>query len=326
MLKIKKPFIIAEIGNNHEGCFNTAKKLVIEASKTGVSAVKFQTFKAEFYINKKEKKRFNKIKKFELSNNQFIYLSKLSKDLNLKFISTPFDFESAIFLSKIVDFFKISSGDNNYFELIQKVSSFKKKIILSLGLVNDEGVKKIIKFLKKIKYLDKTQLLHCVSAYPVKYKDANLLSIKFLANKYKIPIGYSDHTNGINACMLAYALGANVLEKHFTLNKNFSNFRDHHLSADPKEMKLLVENLNQFYFMFGDLDKKITKDELKNLNNMRRSFYAKENINKNQKIKKENIKFVRPYESNSINLRYILNKTAKKNIKENQLIKKNLLN
>ena len=144
------PFVIAEIGNNHEGSFDRAKKLVREASKVGASAVKFQTFRTEYYVSKSEKKRFKQLKKFELTKKNFIYLSHMAKDLNLKFISTPFDVESAIFLSKIVDIFKISSGDNNYFDLINQVSKFNKKVIISLGLTGMKDILKLVSYLKKI--------------------------------------------------------------------------------------------------------------------------------------------------------------------------------
>ena len=131
MIKYPSPFIIAEIGNNHEGSLINAKKLVIEAAKSGVSAVKFQTYLTESYIHPSEKKRFKMLKKFELKRKDFIKLSKFTKQQGLKFISTPLDIDSAIFLSKIVDIFKISSGDNNFYELIKIVSKFKKQLIIS---------------------------------------------------------------------------------------------------------------------------------------------------------------------------------------------------
>ena len=151
MVKYLPPFIIAEIGNNHEGSLSNAKKLVLEAWRSGASAVKFQTFKTENYIHPDNKKRFKTLKKFELKKNDFIKLSKYSKKLGLKFISTPFDLESASFLSKIVDIFKISSGDNNFYELIRAVAKSKKKLIISLGLVNETEIKSLINFIKLIK-------------------------------------------------------------------------------------------------------------------------------------------------------------------------------
>ena len=177
----KKTHIIAEIGNNHEGKYKVAKKLITAAAKAGVDAVKFQTFRTEAYINSTDKIRFNRLKKFQLSEEEFTRLAKFTKKNKLKFISTPFDIKSAVFLNKIVDCFKISSGDNNYFQLIEKVLSFRKPTIISTGLLSFKEIKKLIILIKKNKFpLSKLSLLHCVSAYPVEYKEANLRSIKFL--------------------------------------------------------------------------------------------------------------------------------------------------
>ena len=145
--KFKKPFLIAEVGNNHEGNYEVAKKLIFEAAKCGVDAVKFQTFIPELYVNKTDKKRIKQLSRFSLSQQQFYNLSLIAKENKLKFISTPFDLESAKFLNKIVDYFKISSGDNQYHELISKVLSFKKKTIISTGLLSLIEMKKLYKFI-----------------------------------------------------------------------------------------------------------------------------------------------------------------------------------
>lgn len=334
ILKNKKsPFIIAEIGNNHEGSFNLAKKLIVEASKTGVNAVKFQTFQTEDFINSTDKKRFKRLKQFELTKKEFLKLAIFTKKKGLKFISTPLDINSAIFLNKIVDIFKISSGDNNYYDLIKKVFSFKKKIIISTGLLNHLEIENLIKFIKKNKFpLQKVFFLHCVSDYPVQDFEANLLSIKFLKDKYKINIGYSDHTLGIEASIVATTLGAQIIEKHFTIDKNFSNFRDHALSADTTEMTELVKSVRRVTKMLGNLEKKISHNEKKNIHLMRRSIYFKDKINKNKKILKKHLKVVRPYAQVEPNkFSEIINKYTKfdqqkntpvlfKNIKKNRPI------
>jgi len=296
-LKNKKdPFIIAEIGNNHEGSFSLAKKLISEASKTGVNAVKFQTFQTEDFINSNEKQRFTRFKKFELTKEEFSKLAKFTKKKGLEFISTPLDINSAIFLNKIVDVFKISSGDNNYYDLIKKIFSFKKQVIISTGLLNHLEIEKIIEFIKKNKFpLQKVFFLHCVSDYPVKDLEANLLSIKFLKEKYKVNVGYSDHTLGIEASIIATTLGAQIIEKHFTIDKNFSDFRDHALSADTSEMIKLVKSVRRVTKMLGNFEKKISRSEKKNIQLMRRSIYFKDKINKNKKILKKHLKVVRPY-------------------------------
>ena len=321
--KKKRPLIIAEIGNNHEGSFLVAKKLINEAYKAGVDAVKFQTFITEDFITPKEKKRFNKFKKFQLSQKNFIKLAKISKKKGLKFISTPLDIKSAIFLNPIVDYFKISSGDNNYFQLIQKVLSFKKPTIISTGFLNFNEIKRLVKFIKKNKFpLNKLTLLHCVSDYPVKDHEANLISIKFLKDNLNVKIGYSDHTLGITASVIATIYGANVIEKHFTLNKKYSSFRDHSLSANPEEMKDLVTSIKRIRLLKGKYQKKISLSEKKNLNSSRRSIYSSRDIFKNEKIDYSNIKVLRPGNGLEPNrIEKIKGKKIKKNIKKGNLIK-----
>ena len=317
-----KVLIIAEIGNNHEGSFKLAKKLIEKAAKAGVDAVKFQTFRTEDYVNDRDQKRYKRLKKFELSKKEFYKLSKFAKSKKLIFISTPFDIQSAIDLNKCVDYFKISSGDNNYYPLIEKVLSFKKPIIISTGLLDNQGIVDLLRIIKKEKFpMKKVFLLHCVSDYPVTDKEANLISIKYLRDKFKINIGYSDHTLGMEASILAVAYGAKTIEKHFTIDKNYSNFRDHKLSADSKEMFKLVNSVRRSSAMIGIYTKKISKNEKKNLKSMRRSFYAKVQINKGEKITMDKIKLVRPFNFfSSKKLKNILNKKTKTLIKKSQPI------
>ncbi len=318
----KKVLIVAEIGNNHEGSFSLAKKLIEKAAKSGVDAVKFQTFKTEEFINDNDQSKYKRYKKFELSKQDFYKLSKIAKSKKLIFISTPLDIQSAVYLNKCVDYFKISSGDNNYFQLIEKVLSFKKPVIISTGLLDHDGVNNLIKLIKKRNFpMKKLFLLHCVSDYPVVDKEANLISIKYLKDKFKINIGYSDHTIGIEASVMAVAYGAKIIEKHFTIDKNYSNFRDHKLSADPKEMFKLVESVRRSSNMAGVYKKKISKSEEKNLKSMRRSLYAKVQINKGEKITQDKIKLVRPFNSLSPSkIKNILKKKAKSLIKKSHPI------
>ena len=310
--------IVAEIGNNHEGSFRLAKKLIEKAAKAGVDAVKFQTFKTEDFINDNDQSRYKRYKKFELSKQDFFKLSRFAKSKKLIFISTPLDIQSAVYLNKCVDYFKISSGDNNYFQLIEKVLSFKKPVIISTGLLDHDGIKKLLSLIKKRNFpMKKVFLLHCVSNYPATDKEANLISIKYLKDKFKINIGYSDHTIGIEASIMAATYGAKIIEKHFTIDKNYSNFRDHKLSADPEEMLKLVESVRRSSIMAGTYEKKISKNEKKNLKSMRRSLYAKVQINKGETITMDKIKLVRPFNpSSSKNIKNILNKKAKSSIKK----------
>ena len=311
--KLKKTFIIAEIGNNHEGSFNVACKLIKEAKKAGVDAVKFQTFETKNYVNKNDFERFKRLKKFELTKEEFYKLSLLAKNNNLKFISTPFDINSAIFLNKIVDYFKISSGDNNYYQLIEQVLKFKKNTIISTGLLNFKGTINLYKFIKKLKFDNsKIAFLHCVSSYPAEDKEANLLSISLLKKNFPFTIGYSDHTLGIHAAIAATVIGAKIIEKHFTLDNNYSKFRDHQLSLNPVNMKHLVDSIRSIEYMMGKEQKIIQPSEKKNLFSMRRSLYLSKNINKNSKIKVIDVSIVRPFVSlEPFDLNKVIGKTAK---------------
>jgi len=309
----KKTFIVAEIGNNHQGSFKIACKLIQEAKRAGVDAVKFQTFKTEDFVSPHEKKRFKKLKKFELSNQDFEKLSVITKKSNLKFISTPLDIKSAFFLNNIVDCFKIASGDNNYNDLIKTVLNFNKPTFISTGLLDFIEVKSLLKFIKKKGFnFSKLSLFHCVSDYILSFEEANLLSIKFLKEKFPITIGYSDHTIGKEASLLAVSLGAKIIEKHFTLSNNFSKFRDHKISLDPRDMEQLVLSIRKAELMLGNESKKIQRGESKNMHLIRRSIYAADNLYKNTIIKNNMIKILRPvsfYKPNDI--KKILNKRIK---------------
>jgi N,N'-diacetyllegionaminate synthase len=318
--KLKKTFIIAEIGNNHEGSFNVACKLIKEAKKAGVDAVKFQTFKTEYFVNISDKERFNKLKKFELSYEDFEKLSILAKKNGLKFISTPLDIPSAIFLNKIVNCFKIASGDNNYYDLIKTVLDFNKPTFISTGLLDFKQIKNLLNFIIKIKFkLSKLSFLHCVSDYPVKFNEANLLSVKFLSKRLPLTIGYSDHTIGQEASLIAVSLGAKIIEKHFTLSNNFSKFRDHQISLNPTDMSQLVTSIRKSELMLGVEEKKIQKGEAQNLNLIRRSIYSSRTLDKNSTIIDNMVKVLRPanfYQPND--LKKILNKRLKKKLKVNK--------
>ena len=322
--KYKKPFIVAEIGNNHEGSFEIAKKLILKASDCGVDAVKFQTFIPEYYVNSSDLKRFKQLKKFALTKENFISLSRIAKSKKLKFISTPLDLESAFFLKKIVDYFKISSGDNKYYDLISTVLKFNKKTIISTGLLNLIELKKLYNFLLQERYnLKNISLLHCVASYPTDLKDINLERIKFIKNNFKVKPGFSDHTIGLTAPITAFFYGAEIIEKHFTLDNNFSNFRDHKLSLNPNDMTKLVSFFKDFDKINTALKKNMSAEEKKNVLKMRRGYYAKKDLEKNARLKLSDIKYVRPGGKNSINnLNEILNKKIKDNIKKDEPIVK----
>ena len=321
----KKVFIIAEVGNNHEGNFNIAKKLVRLAAKAGADAIKFQTFKTENFIRKKDIKRFKQLKKFELSYEQFKSLKKLAHIKKIKFISTPLDLESADFLIKNADLIKIASSDNNFFPLIEKVLKSKKSIIISTGMINILQIKDLTNYIYKVigkkSAIKRIALLHCVTNYPVEDEFANLRSVEYLIKNSKLTIGYSDHTIGNEACIAAVAMGAKVIEKHFTINKKFSKFRDHALSADYIDLKNIVTGIRKVEKQLGRFNKEIQKPEKKLIKIVRRAAYADKNIFPGEKITLKNTKFLRPaLTSNFFNLKKIIGKKIKKTLYKDQKI------
>ena len=321
----KKVFIIAEVGNNHEGNFAVAKKLVRLAARAGADAVKFQTFKTENFIRKKDKKRFKQLKKFELSYKKFESLKNLAHTNKIKFISTPLDLESADFLNKNADLIKIASSDNNFFPLIEKVLKSKKPIIISTGMTNGFQIKSLTNYLSKVigkkATLKRIALLHCVTSYPVEDEFANLKSIEYLIKNSKLTIGYSDHTIGNEACISAVAMGAKIIEKHFTINKKFSRFRDHALSADYLELKNLVSGIRKVEKQLGKFNKVIQKPEKKLIKIVRRAVYAKKLILSGEKISLENVKFLRPALTSNFNsLKKIIGRKIKKIFYKDQKI------
>ena len=291
-------FIIAEIGNNHEGNYALAKEMIGLAADSGVDAVKFQTYKTENYVSHENITRFNQLKSFELSHSQIKNLSQITREKGLFFISTPFDLDSVSFLQKIVDVFKISSGDNSFYPLIDKVSESNIPIIFSSGLAD-------LKQINKTKDLIETKwnknginqqltVMHCVSSYPVEPEYANLNAISTLLNNLDCAVGYSDHTIGIDAAIAAVVLGAKVIEKHFTIDKEFSEFRDHQLSADPEELKDLVDKIRLVSKMLGTGEKIAQPPEKDVFNQVRRSIVAKRDLSKGQYLTMNDISWVRP--------------------------------
>ena len=327
---LKKIFIIAEIGNNHEGNFNIAKKLIKAAADSGVDAVKFQTFITKDFVSS-DHPSFERLKKFEFTHQQFLELKRFANKKNLNFISTPLDFKSANFLKRNCKIIKIASGDNNFYDLINIFLNYNKQLVISTGMMNNDTINDLIKFIKKKsgnKFLKKNLcLLHCISSYPAKDNSLNLMSIKYLSDKYKeINIGYSDHSVGYDACITAVALGAKIIEKHFTLSNNFSNFRDHKLSLNPADMKIMVKKIRKVEVQLGKYEKVIGKTEKKLIPLTRRSMIAKKSTNKNQLMTVYNTSFLRPQHKGSEIKNEILNKKkTMKKLNSKELIKNKFL-
>ena len=319
----KKSYIIAEIGINHEGSLNKALSLIKSAKKCGANAVKFQFFKAsDLYLSKD--KNFKIVKNFELSPSSLIKLRKYSKKNKIDFICTPFSLEGANLLKKIrVDAIKIASMDNNNYILIDHCLKYKKPIIVSTGMMNLKDLKKFFKIYKK--NLHKFIILHCLSSYPTNKEDSNLVIIDFLRNffKKKAVIGYSDHTLGLEASKIAITRGARVIEKHFTFDNTIKKY-DHVHSMNNMELKELVNFSNVYSNILGSHAFLQKRGDEKNRKYFRRGFYAIKALSSGMKFNKSNTTFVRPANSEKIDIeKKLLKKRAKNNIKPWKQIKKN---
>jgi N,N'-diacetyllegionaminate synthase len=320
-----KVMIVAEIGNNHEGSVELGRQLVDKAADAGVDAVKFQTFKTETFVSPSDVDRFNRMKGFELTTENFEELAIRARNNGLLFISTPLDMPSATFLIKIVDALKIASGDNTFYPLIELVSKSDKPIILSTGFADEEQIKFSASFIKNNRPMRTSYsglaLLHCVSAYPVNPFDANLSAIRTLAEKFpSTTIGYSDHTIGNEAAILAVAAGARIIEKHFTIDRNYSEFRDHQLSADPTSMAELVTKIRDTEILLGTGSLDPREIERDTEPPVRRSIAAARNIEAGDTIVYNDIMWIRPGNGFRPGLEHqVLGKTLKNSIQIGEL-------
>jgi len=291
-------FIVAEAGNNHEGSMDAARELVRAAAASQVDAVKFQTFLPEHFVGRADEARFRRLSGFQLSFEQFAELERLARSLGIGFISTALDLRSARFLEPLVDAFKIASGDNDFYPLIDFACASGKPIILSAGMTDLARIKHACNFVRSrwkargIK--QELAVLHCVSSYPAPHEQAELNAVPFLAAELGCTIGYSDHTVGPEASVAAVSLGARVLEKHFTLDKNYSEFRDHQLSADPDEMKFIVRQVRRIEALLGERRKVVQACETDNDRALRRSIAAGAELPAGHRLALEDLTWLRP--------------------------------
>lgn len=290
--------IIAEIGNNHEGDYALAERLVWLAAESGAHAVKFQTFRAEYLTSRRDEERFRRLKSFELTWKEFERLSRTADEAGVLFLSTPLDLESARFLKDIAAAYKIASGDNNFYPLLEYVATTGKPVIMSSGLADIAQLKRsqgLIQGTWRDHGIEQSlAVLHCVSGYPVPRDQVNLAAIGEIRRELGCTVGYSDHTLGIEAAVFSAAMGARIIEKHFTIDKNFSEFRDHQLSVDPGEMKLLVWRVNKVCEMLGSGTKVPQEVEAALQGTARRSIVARRDLPEGTVLSWDDLTWIRP--------------------------------
>ena len=327
-----KVLIIAEAGVNHNGSLKLAKKLVNAAKKAKADYIKFQSFnhkklttknapKADYQKDSYNKKQTQAVmlKNLELSKSKQIELIKYCKKKKIKFLCTAFDEENLQFLiNKGIDYIKIPSGEITNLPFLEFIKKKQKKILLSTGASSIKDISNALKILDNKK---KITILHCNSAYPTPYKDINLNSLKFIRQKFKCNIGFSDHSLSLIAPSGAVAIGATIIEKHFTLSRKLKG-PDHKSSLEPSELSIMVDNIREMEKALGKIEKKITKSEKKNRNIIRKSIVAGINIKKGERFSQKNLAFKRPgYGISPMDVKKILGKKSKKNFKEDDLIK-----
>jgi N,N'-diacetyllegionaminate synthase len=294
---LEQVIVIAEIGNNHEGDPKLAIEMVTRAAEAGAHVVKFQSIEPEKLVSPQQTERVAQLKRFQLSPYDVASLATLANEKGVVFMSTPFHLDAVDELDPLVPAFKIASGDNEFLPLIEKVAATGKPILMSCGLADLDTIKASQDAIRHV-WCERGNgssiaLLHCVSSYPTPPEEANLLAIRALAEIADV-VGYSDHVLGIDACVAAAALGARVIEKHFTVDKNQSDFRDHQLSADPAEMAELCARVARVNVMLGDGSKRNMPCEAGMLAAAKRSLAAARDLSAGATIAANDITWLRP--------------------------------
>jgi len=330
-----KTFIIAEAGVNHNGSVKLAKKLVDTAVGAAADAVKFQTFKTENMISqltpmaeyqKKnigiEKSQLEMVKELELSFHDFEELKRYCDENGVIFLSSPFDIESARFLKDIgLEIFKIPSGEIVNYPLLKEIGSYRKKVILSTGMADLGEIEDALDVLTYYgTKREEIAVLQCNTEYPTPFEDVNLRAMLTIKEAFKVDVGYSDHTPGIEMPIAAVALGASVIEKHFTLNKNLPG-PDHKASLEPDELGAMVRAIRNVEKALGDGIKKPSRSEIKNIAIVRKSIVAKRDIKANEVFSEENITTKRPGKGISpMRWNEVIGKVAKRDFSKDEEI------
>ena len=315
----KNTYVIAEGGLNHNGDINIAKKLIDSAKECGANAIKFQTYKTENFV-RETNQYFDVFKNAELNFEQFEELKNYSKSIGLTFFSTPFDIESAEFLNQLeIPCFKIASSDLTNLPLITKIAKMQKPMIISSGLSTMNEINDAVNCCL-FEGNNQIALLHCVANYPAQPNEVNMNVINTLKKTFGFPIGYSDNGESSLVDIVAVSMGANIIEKHFTLDKKMSG-PDHSFSIDPNGLKSLISQIHEIDQMKGDGIKIPQFSEIKNRLTIRKSITAKRDLQQGEKIQEGDISIKRP--ADGIEPKYltmILGKTVNTNIKKDSPI------
>jgi len=335
-MRRRHTYIIAEAGVNHNGSLDLAKKMVEVAADAGADAVKFQTFKAETLVTaaapkaryqnavtSEKESQFDMLKRLELDLEAHKQLLSKCQQMGIDFLSTPFDLESVELLQNLgLKTFKIPSGEITNLPLLRKIGSLKKKIILSTGMTDLQEINFALDVLSKFgTSLSDITVLHCNTEYPTPLEDANLRAIQTIKKAFPgVFVGYSDHTLGVETSIAAVALGAEVIEKHFTLDRQMTG-PDHRASLEPKELTLFVRSIRNIEKALGNGIKKPSRSEFNNISKIRKSIVASRIIHEGETLTEHNLTIKRPGTGISPYKFYeIIGKRASKNYMPDDLI------
>ena len=304
---MKHTIIIAEAGVNHNGDMDIAKRLIDAAADAGVDYVKFQTFKTENLVSSdaptaeyqktatNETSQFAMLKRLELSETQHLELIDYCHQKGVKFLSTAFDLDSIDLLAKFdLDFWKIPSGEITNYPYLAKIARTGQPIVMSTGMCDHQDIENALNvLLDNGACKDNITMLHCNTQYPTPHEDVNLLAMPHMGSTFGVKAGYSDHTQGIEVPIAAVALGATVIEKHFTLDRNMEG-PDHKASLEPNELKAMVSAIRNIEKALGVEKKCASSSETPNKIVARKSIVAKRHITEGELLTEENITVKRP--------------------------------
>ena len=294
----RERILIAEIGNNHEGDSRLAIELAHAAVESGADVVKVQLINPERLVNISQTQRIEQLNRFRLPMQTFEEMAKIAHAKGAYFMASAFDVDSLEEINPLVDGIKIASGDMDFHPLLVKAASLNKPLILSTGMHTLKEIKTsvglIASSLNSGLLTEHLALLHCVSLYPVSLADANLKVIQTLQKEFNLTVGYSDHALGIEAAIASLSLGTRMIEKHFTLDKTRTTFRDHALSADPADMRRLADVIHQYDAMLGSGEKNVSEAEASMSEVARRSIVAAKDLSAGVFLKESDFDCIRP--------------------------------
>jgi N,N'-diacetyllegionaminate synthase len=295
------PYLIAEIGGNHEGNFEYARRLTELACRSDVDAVKFQIYTGDALVScVEEPERNAHFKRFELKPDEYILLARQCRENGVEFTASVWDMNALEWIDPYMNFYKIGSGDLTAYPILKRIASIGKPIILSTGLSTLDEVRATVDYIQSIdnRYTNKNflALLQCTSMYPIPDEDANLKVMDMFRKEFQLTVGYSDHTVGADAVEIAVAMGAEIIEMHFTDTRAGQSFRDHQVSFTCEEIKLLIDKIRKIRTLQGEKRKVPTKSEIDagHTDSFRRAVYLTRNLSAGSVLTEQDITVLRP--------------------------------